>query len=114
MLAAGARPPARARRARGRRSPRGDCTDAPDKWLNCAIDLRDTPDEAEFRAGVRAWLEENLPAGDPREWSRKIFDAGYAGLTWPEEYGGRRAPYSYPAIVLEGFARAAAPSHKGV
>ena len=55
-------------------------------------------------------LQENLPAGDPREWSRKIYDAGYAGLTWPEEYGGRSAPYSHQAIVLEEFARAEAPS----
>jgi alkylation response protein AidB-like acyl-CoA dehydrogenase len=83
-------------------------------WFNCAIDLRDTPDEAEFRAGVRAWLEANLPAGDAREWSRKMYDAGYVGLTWPEEYGGKGAPYSHQAIVLEEFARAEAPPHMGV
>jgi alkylation response protein AidB-like acyl-CoA dehydrogenase len=78
------------------------------------VDLRDSPDEAAFRAGVRAWLEENLPAGDQREWSRKMYEAGYAGLTWPEEYGGRGAPYSHQAIVLEEFARAEAPPHMGV
>jgi alkylation response protein AidB-like acyl-CoA dehydrogenase len=78
------------------------------------VDLRDSPDEAEFRAGVRAWLQENLPAGDPRDWSRKLYDAGYAGLTWPEEYGGRGAPYSHQAIVFEEFARAEAPPHMGV
>jgi len=78
------------------------------------VDLRDSPDEAEFRAGVRRWLEANLPAGDSREWSRKIYDAGYAGLTWPEEYGGKGAPYSHQAIVLEEFARAEAPQHMGV
>jgi alkylation response protein AidB-like acyl-CoA dehydrogenase len=78
------------------------------------VDLRDSPDEAAFRDGVRAWLKENLPAGDPKEWSRKIYDAGYAGLTWPEEYGGRGAPYSHQAIVLEEFARAEAPPHMGV
>ena len=78
------------------------------------MDLRDSPDEAEFRAGVRRWLEANLPAGDSREWSRKIYDAGYAGLTWPEEYGGKGAPYSHQAIVLEEFARAEAPQHMGV
>jgi alkylation response protein AidB-like acyl-CoA dehydrogenase len=78
------------------------------------VDLRDSPDEAAFREGVRAWLEENLPAGDQREWSRKIYDAGYAGLTWPEEYGGQAAPYSHQAIVFEEFARAEAPPHVGV
>jgi alkylation response protein AidB-like acyl-CoA dehydrogenase len=78
------------------------------------VDLRDSPDEAEFRAGVRRWLEENLPAGDHREWSRKLYEAGYAGLTWPEEYGGKGAPYSHQAIVLEEFARVGAPQHMGV
>jgi alkylation response protein AidB-like acyl-CoA dehydrogenase len=78
------------------------------------VDLRDSPEEAAFRTEVRAWLEANLPAGDPREWSRKMHDAGYVGLTWPEEYGGRGAPYSHQAIVLEEFARAEAPTHMGV
>ena len=78
------------------------------------MDLRDSPDEAAFRDGVRAWLQENLPAGDRREWSRKLYEAGYAGLTWPEEYGGRGAPYSHQAIAFEEFARAEAPPHIGV
>ena len=78
------------------------------------MDLRDSPDEAAFREGVRAWLHENLPTEPGREWSRKIYDAGYAGLTWPVEYGGRGEPYSHQAIVLEEFARAEAPQHMGV
>ena len=78
------------------------------------MDLRDSPDEAAFREEVRAWLQENQPAGDPREWSRKMYDAGYAGLTWPEEYGGHGAPYNHQAIVLEEFAKAEAPQHMGV
>src|SRR5215210_7235534 len=79
-----------------------------------AVDLRDSPDEAAFRDEVRGWLKDNLPAGDSREWSRKMYDAGYAGMTWPEEYGGQGAPYSHQAIVLEEFARAEAPQHMGV
>jgi alkylation response protein AidB-like acyl-CoA dehydrogenase len=78
------------------------------------VDLRDSPDEAAFRDAVRAWLKQNLPAGDRREWSRQLYEAGYAGLTWPEEYGGRGAPYSHQAIVFEEFARAEAPPHIGV
>jgi alkylation response protein AidB-like acyl-CoA dehydrogenase len=78
------------------------------------MDLRDSPDEAAFREEVRAWLADNLPAGDHREWSRKLYDAGYAGMTWPEEYGGKGAPYSHQAIVLEEFARVGAPQHMGV
>ena len=78
------------------------------------MDLRDSTDEAAFRAEVREWLEANLPAEPGREWSRKLYDAGYVGLTWPEEYGGKGAPYSHQAIVLEEFARAEAPQHIGV
>ena len=77
------------------------------------MDLRDTAEEAAFRAEVRAWLEANLPAGDLREWSRKLYEAGFIGLTWPTEYGGRGAPYSHQAIVLEELARAEAPAHVG-
>jgi len=92
------------------------------------VDLRDTPEEAAFRAQLRSWLEANLPEdrrgwrggeqrfGDDfgREWSRKLYDAGYAGLTWPKEYGGAAAPYSHQAIFLEEMARAQAPAHVGV
>jgi alkylation response protein AidB-like acyl-CoA dehydrogenase len=91
------------------------------------MDLRDTPAEAEFRAGLRAWIEANLPDDQRgagigarrfeefgRAWSRKLFDAGYAGLTWPKEYGGAGAPYSYQAIFYEEMAAAAAPPHIGV
>jgi len=91
------------------------------------LDLRDTPGEAAFRSELRAWLEQILPgrlqaqrggagrfqeAG--REWSRKLYEAGYVGLTWPREYGGGGAPYSHQAIVLEELARADAPQHLGV
>jgi alkylation response protein AidB-like acyl-CoA dehydrogenase len=92
------------------------------------VDLRDTPEEAAFRAELRAWLDANLPEerrggrggaeryGDAfgREWSRLLYEGGYAGLTWPKEYGGAGAPYSYQAIFYEEMARAQAPGHIGV
>jgi alkylation response protein AidB-like acyl-CoA dehydrogenase len=92
------------------------------------VDLRDTPEEAEFRANLRAWIDANLPAEkrggrggaqrfeDPfvREWSRKLYEAGYAGLTWPKEYGGAGAPYSFQAILYEELAAAQAAAHVGV
>ena len=91
------------------------------------MDLRDTPEEAGFRAEVRAWVEANLP-GDlqgrrggeagleelGRDWSRKLSDAGYAGLTWPTAYGGAGAPYTHQAICFEELASAEAPQHIGV
>ncbi|HEY1369536.1 MAG TPA: acyl-CoA dehydrogenase family protein [Gaiellaceae bacterium] len=92
------------------------------------MNLHDTPDEAAFRAELRAWLESSLPDerrggrggaqryddGFGREWSRKLYDAGYAGLTWPKEYGGAGAPYSHQAIFLEEMALSQAPAHVGV
>jgi alkylation response protein AidB-like acyl-CoA dehydrogenase len=78
------------------------------------LDLRDSPDEAAFRDHVRSWLADNLPAEPGPEWSSKLFDAGFAGLTWPEEYGGRGEPYSHQAIALEEFAKAGAPNHMNV
>jgi alkylation response protein AidB-like acyl-CoA dehydrogenase len=92
------------------------------------VDLRDTPDEGQFRSELRAWLEANLPAalrGHPggaarfsddavRDWSRSLHEAGYVGLTWPKEYGGGGSPYSYQAILLEELAHAEAPQHLGV
>jgi alkylation response protein AidB-like acyl-CoA dehydrogenase len=89
------------------------------------MDLRDTPEEAAFRKEVREFIAANLPDGskqrgsrrfeeDDRAWSRRLGEAGYAGLTWPKEYGGAGAPYSHQAIFLEELARAEAPSHLGV
>jgi len=92
------------------------------------VDLRDTPEEASFRAGLRAWIAESLPEEkrggrggaqrfeDPflREWSRKLYAAGYAGLTWPQEYGGAGAQPSFQAILYEELAAAQAPPHVGV
>jgi alkylation response protein AidB-like acyl-CoA dehydrogenase len=86
------------------------------------MDLRDTQEEAAFRAELREWIEQTLTeemrngrfedAG--REWSRKLHGKGLAGLTWPKEYGGTAAPYSFQAIFLEEMARAEAPPHLGV
>jgi alkylation response protein AidB-like acyl-CoA dehydrogenase len=92
------------------------------------VDFRDTPEEAAFRAELREWLSANLPPGwadrEPqvgrgdetfaREWSRKLYDAGYTGLTWPKEFGGQSAPYTFQGIYLEETARSEAPSHIGV
>lgn len=90
-----------------------------------SVDFRDTPEEAQFRKELRAWIEANSP-GDieptpgrmdvdaAKEWSAKLYEAGYSGLTWPKEYGGQGAPYTHQAIYLEEVARAEAPDHIGV
>jgi alkylation response protein AidB-like acyl-CoA dehydrogenase len=93
-----------------------------------AMNFRDTDEEAAFRAELRAWLAANLPADwtkrDPlpgrpgeaeaREWSQRLYDGGYVGLTWPQEYGGRGLPYTFQGIFLEETARVGAPGHIGV
>ena len=92
------------------------------------MDFRDTPEEAAFREELRSWLAANLPEGwaqrppqagrmdvdFAREWSRKLYEAGYAGITWPKEHGGSGLPPNQQAIYLEETARVGAPGHIGV
>jgi alkylation response protein AidB-like acyl-CoA dehydrogenase len=83
------------------------------------MDLTLTTEEQAFRDEVRAWLEENhpgeMPAGDEagfvfsREWQRKMHEAGWAGISWPKEYGGRGASLIEQAIFSEEMARTKAP-----
>lgn len=87
------------------------------------MDLRYTEAEETFRGELRAWLESALPTlgATPREddwparrawdmgWQRMLFDAGYAGINWPKEYGGRGATPTEHLIFLEETERARAP-----
>jgi alkylation response protein AidB-like acyl-CoA dehydrogenase len=83
------------------------------------VDLTLSPSEQEFRDGLRGWLEENHPGEEPtgdeaafefrKDWQLKLHDAGYAGLSWPKEYGGRGATLIEQAIYGEEMARAKAP-----
>src|SRR5215211_3424399 len=83
------------------------------------MDLTLTPEEEAFRDEVRAWLEENHPGAEPdseeakfvfrRNWQRKLHEAGWAGISWPKEYGGRGATLIEQAIFSEEMARSRAP-----
>ena len=87
------------------------------------MDLRYSESDERFRAEVRAWLAEALPALPPKPgphdwdarraydttWQRMLFDAGYAGINWPSEYGGRGASPTEHLIFLEETERAGAP-----
>lgn len=84
------------------------------------MDITFTPEEERFRAQARAWLAENAPKTQPPEhdlkarrefdlaWQRRMFDAGYAGISWPKEYGGRGASLMEQLIWYEEFARSGA------
>jgi alkylation response protein AidB-like acyl-CoA dehydrogenase len=84
------------------------------------MDITFTPEEERFRAEARAWLAEHAPTSEPPEhdlaarrafdlaWQRTLFDAGYAGISWPKEYGGRGASLMEQLIWYEEFARSGA------
>src|ERR687895_1846928 len=84
------------------------------------MDLTLNPEEEAFRDELRAWLEENHPGPSPtggdqaqfqfeREWQRKLHAGGWAGISWPKEYGGRGATLIEQAIASEEMARAKVP-----
>ena len=62
------------------------------------MNLDFSPKEVTFRAEVRDWLQTNVPRerrplewpemlAFDKAWQRKQFDAGWAGISWPKEYG---------------------------
>jgi alkylation response protein AidB-like acyl-CoA dehydrogenase len=83
------------------------------------MDLTLTESEAAFRDELRRWLDENDPGPPPSgpgelvqfelEWQKKLYAGGWAGVSWPQEYGGRGATLIEQAIFLEELARARAP-----
>ncbi len=87
------------------------------------MDLRDTDDERAFRHDLRSWLGGVLPALPSKppaddwparraydtHWQRLLFDAGYAGVDWPVEGGGRGSSPVEQLIFKEELERAHAP-----
>ncbi|TAN33126.1 acyl-CoA dehydrogenase [bacterium] len=78
--------------------------------------------ERAFRDEVRAWLRANAPRReDPgetdlkalidgrRAWQKRLHDAGYVGITWPREYGGRGAGFMEQLIFSDEMILARAP-----
>jgi alkylation response protein AidB-like acyl-CoA dehydrogenase len=84
------------------------------------VDFGDAPDEAAFRSRLRDWLRDNnpgLPASSTSDdywagqaaWHQSLYDAGFFGLSWPADIGGRAMPSVYDVIVDEELAAAGAP-----
>jgi alkylation response protein AidB-like acyl-CoA dehydrogenase len=89
------------------------------------MDFDLTPAERAFRDEVRAWLQTNRPAwadgaddedassatGVERRvaWQRKMHEAGYIGLNWPKEYGGRGATLMEQVIFSQEMIEQRAP-----
>ena len=84
------------------------------------MDFGDSPEEAAFRVGLREWLADNNPGlptsstsdeyweGQAR-WHQDLYDAGYFGLSWPADIGGRELPNTYDVILDDELAAAGAP-----
>jgi alkylation response protein AidB-like acyl-CoA dehydrogenase len=81
---------------------------------------RDTPAEAEFRMGVRTWLEANLsialrgrtvrpPPAELMPWYRTLSRKGWVAPHWPRQYGGMGATLNEQIIMTEELARIGAP-----
>src|SRR5580698_9147873 len=71
------------------------------------MDFRDTPEEAEYRAQTRAWLQEHCPVPFPR--TGLLTDSGYTLQSWPKEWGGRGMRPIYDAIFNDEAAAVGAP-----
>jgi alkylation response protein AidB-like acyl-CoA dehydrogenase len=79
------------------------------------VDLRLSIEQIAFRDELRAWLTSNHPGPVPNDrdeafafrqaWQSRLHEGGYAGLTWPAEYGGRAATIYEQAIFNEEAAR---------
>ena len=86
------------------------------------MDLTYSPEDRAFRARAREWLSANVPgetrpahgpasAQFDRDWQRKLYDHGWAGIAWPQEYGGLGLSGLQQVIWYEELARANAPHH---
>ena len=89
------------------------------------MDLGLTPSELRFRDELRTWLKVNAPPKPDltvntthaatafhqqiKDWQRKLFDGGYAGIAWPKDFGGRGATFIEQAIFQEELAVADTP-----
>ena len=90
------------------------------------MDFTLTEAQLAFRDDLRDWLERNVPAeferqppylpdaGEAREsllrdWQRRLHQGGWAGIHWPEEYGGRGTTLIEGMIYDREMARFGAP-----
>ena len=94
-------------------------------------DTIESPEDRAFRAEARAWLVAQLEGpfahvrfrGGPGEedeefegrieWEKAMGAAGWTGIAWPVEYGGRAATLSQQVIFYQEYARAGGPGRVG-
>jgi alkylation response protein AidB-like acyl-CoA dehydrogenase len=86
------------------------------------MDINETPDQTAFRQQARAWLERHASLRDGgahrtddvaladhieacRKWQAVLCEHGWAGITWPGEFGGRGGTAVQAAIFAEEQAK---------
>jgi alkylation response protein AidB-like acyl-CoA dehydrogenase len=97
------------------------------------MDFDDTPEEAAFRAEARDWLsahakllspdstppvtaaqafseEERRHVAESKAWQATLYEGGWAGITWPKEYGGRGGTPIQSVIFAEEQSRFDVPT----
>ena len=72
------------------------------------MDFKFSPEEEAFRDEVRAFLDENLPAGP--EWNQKVRAKGWVGFSWPKEVGGGGGTLMEQVILKDEMASRKAPA----
>ncbi|MHA6616364.1 acyl-CoA dehydrogenase family protein [Pseudonocardia sp. DLS-67] len=74
----------------------------------------------DYRSSVRAWLHAHAPAAGTapadylrvaREFQAALYDAGYAGITWPEEVGGQGLTTAEQQVFSEEAAEYELPTY---
>lgn len=85
--------------------------------------LETTETDEEFRARFRAFLTENHPGKAPKDpdeklrwqkaWLATLYDADFAGPSWPCEVGGMALPFSKQVVYQEELAKARVPGPLG-
>ncbi len=84
-----------------------------------------SPELDRFRAECRDWLAGNVPRGPipidgealrdfDLAWQRRQYEGGWAGVSWPKDYGGRGLSVIEQLIWLEEYARAGAPQSRSM
>ena len=73
------------------------------------MDFHLTREEEAFRSEVRAFLDENLPVTDMKEWLRNVREKRWVGFSWPKEVGGGGGPIMQQVILKEEMAKRKAP-----
>ncbi|MET0954086.1 MAG: acyl-CoA dehydrogenase family protein [Aeromicrobium sp.] len=81
------------------------------------MDFSDSPEIADFRSGLRAWLVEHTISREPDEnepmflkrWHQVLFADGWVGLSWPLEYGGKGLSNAYDVVLNEEIGAVGAP-----